>query len=121
MNIFTEKIKMRRTEKYLLLASIFLVCVIIGAACNMRATTTNGGRMPVQHYVSFEDTDHFTFEEPQEVNNSHLTDIYHVGRLFFSIGDIFVIGGITGYGFCMLLFLIVKIKERKNERPKKNK
>jgi hypothetical protein len=82
----------------LLVLSVLLNIILIGALLNMLTITMNDGKMPV-YTNSFEmDERHSSFTEPSQVKLFILTDIMSVNLkafiLYFSIGDIFVVGGL---------------------------
>jgi hypothetical protein len=82
----------------LLVLSILLNIILMGSTLNLVTISLNDGKMPV-YTNSFEmDDRHSSFTYPSEVNLFILTDIMSVNLkafvLYFSIGDIFVVGGL---------------------------
>lgn len=65
---------------------------------NKITTSVNGGRMPVFMDYHYDSDTHFSFQDKEAIENFYLTDIFHIGNYYYSIGDGFVF-----LGFSLLL------------------
>lgn len=114
----------------ILVLSILLNIILMGSVLNLVTISFNEGKMPVQTEDSFQmDERHFAFTESSQVHLYALTDIMSVNLqafiLYFSIGDIFVVGGlffVFAYSITILIidsYNIVAdfIKMRDNNAP----
>jgi hypothetical protein len=78
--------------------TIFLLIFITGASLNFVVIQENECKMPVLYEGNLNGVKHFgfEFEERGEVDLWYFGDVIKIDRLFFSIGDFFIIGACIG-------------------------
>lgn len=109
--------KYTKAERKLVNSTWFLIFVIVGAAMNMTAITSNGGKMPVKYDSYFESDYHFAFQDYSEIERPLFVDRIIIkiksSKVIFSIGDIFAIVGLIGFIYNLISFR--RIKKREDE------
>lgn len=95
----------------ILVLTTLLNIMVLGGFLNVLAMSSNNGKMPVYTESIAGDDLHFTFTNPDEVNNFYLTDIIKarlgIFELYFSVGDIFIVGGLFIFFNYMVTTLIL--------------
>lgn len=97
--------KITRPERMLFTAICALVILLIGAASNFLAVTSNECRMPVliKEY-SFKDSTHFSFKEDSEVRFPLLSDRITLYKNIVSVGDIIMTACVLVVIYCLIGF-----------------
>lgn len=90
---------------HILIIVSLMLSIFIGGAVNLTAIMTNDGRMPVYTkdlYIN--DSNYFSYDDPNEVKMHIYTDKFRVGNIFFSIGDIIIVSS-----FIVILFMYASL------------
>lgn len=98
----------------------FLFIVVIGAFFNLSAVYNNDCKMPVYNPVSSLNSDrHTEFYNKSDVNYFYFSDIFRLKTdkwiWYFSIGDLFIIAGITNIFILTYLTFIAQNNDKKNK------
>lgn len=95
---------------------IILLLLVIGGAMNLKAVMNNQGRMPVHtgNYINTEK--HFSFQDFNEIKSDLFVDRLSLGRLKFSIGDIFLVLGLISFISLQIYIIRLNIKDKKREK-----
>jgi len=102
--------QVRKNGDVYYLMNILMVVVLLGGVMNFQAVASNGGKMPAKLDFAYEGEKHFSFQNDSEVKYPVFADRYSIGDLMFSLGDIFLVGGLVGYFSC--LFVIFKRRKK---------
>jgi hypothetical protein len=113
---------------WIMFINMFLFLVLAGGITNVLVVSTNDGRMPVlTNNWELNTSTHFSYSNPEEVRDPHLTDRYHLFNAYFSLGDVLMWVG--GFMAIMLLFAHIasdtliwwcKTHDKKTNRTKSN-
>lgn len=114
--------EIKRTKKinmnlFLWFCLMFII-VIIGSVMNTTVILENNCRMPV--YFSeypINSSEHFSFQNPDEVNYHYLVDMFKLFNRIYSIGDLVMIGGF----FLMIVFVVLMAVDYKRKTIKTKK
>jgi len=82
------------------------------AYLNQKAMKSNGGKMPVYGTHS-SSTEHFSFTDPNKVNNFELCNIYKSDTQTYSIGDLYIRRGRKVFyisSFLLIINLLLYLK-----------
>ena len=93
--------------------NIWVIVMIVGALLNILAIASNDGKMPVLADQSVNLSNlgsHFVFQDYTEVNKYYITDIFKMGGIYFSIGDVimFISGIILSPLFFINIYQIIQ-------------
>jgi hypothetical protein len=80
--------------------SLSYLIIILGMTGNFIAMQNNQGLMPVLSMYNYETNEHFSFQNPDEVDKYFFVDRFKINHTIYSIGDFVMIFGIIN----MLIF-----------------
>ena len=99
------KQEIRRLKRYSLIQDIFLL-VMFGAILNISVIVNNDLKMPVYYHYGearpLVDDTYLPFTDFDDVKYPYFSDIFKIGRLKFSIGDVLMFGG----GFLDIILIL---------------
>lgn len=105
---------------FLFIFSGLLNVALIGGICNLMVVATNQGKMPVYEPTSNSSITgserHFYFNKSTDVNFYYLSDIFNIGTLYFSIGDLTLLISFLstlGMDLILLRYYLVYRREKK--------
>ena len=101
-------------EQILLFGNFFLIAVLFGVSFNFAVMINNQGKMPVLQEGNYSDSHHFSYLNNSEINYPYLSDIIPLFNYFWSIGDLIVLIGVTGFVLFSIIYIKVNLKEVKN-------
>jgi len=104
-------IKFTKNEICLIACNLALVLLILGVAMNIIAVKTNDMKMPVLSTRYWTTEYHSSFIDKAEINNYHLVDIFKFDKYKFSIGDVYMIIGISAFTLVGIMLIKNKICE----------
>ena len=116
------KIKLfKHVETLLLLFSLTLILLTIGATMNFVVISKNSCRMPVFASLDYwslkSDSTHFLFSNPRSVNYFYFTDIFPLGETIrFSLGDVFLTLGMISLVTFIVFIGILNYKIEKHKK-----
>ena len=91
-------------------AKIFMIALLTlmlaGGLLNLKVLATNDGKMPVLSPNVFSTDRHFSYQNPEQVNEAHLTDKYKIGRYYISRGVILILGPILPLVFVIIMIIL---------------
>ena len=106
--------KTTKRELDLLSMSLGLALIILGATMNFIAITSNDCLMPVSNSAEADfSTKHINYYFSYEVKHFYLTDVIGWENNKCSIGDIFIVVGISSVIGFMIRYIIQLIKQSK--------
>lgn len=98
--IIEKEVKVRDSVIRLqLFMFLFIIIIFLGVVSNQAVVKFNGNRMPVLSNFDLSDETHFSYQNPQEIILSPLTDRFNALGYIWSIGDMLMVGG-----FILLIF-----------------
>lgn len=104
-------IKIQIKMQFLMIILLFsLILAIAGAISNIGVIISNGNKMPILSSYEYETDTHFTFTDPNEINNWKFADIFPIGDSVYSLGDFLIFFGILG-SVCIMILLIINLKK----------
>jgi hypothetical protein len=99
-----------------LITTFIYSLILVGITFNQTAIANNGNKMPVLSPNVYETETHFTHQNPEEISHYFLTDIFHIGKNVYSIGDFFLLIGLPLYIIFSVFLLYYYSETRKRER-----
>lgn len=104
-----KEVKSRRNTVLLILILSILIS-FMGALFNTIAVQNNNCKMPVYTENIIHADSHFSFTDISQVKAFYLTDIFHIGYYFFSIGDFLMYSAILSM-ILLLTYIVIKRKD----------
>ena len=106
-NYFTKR------EQWLILVSLSLFIMSLGAVSNMYVMRSNEGKMPIKtQYEQGIAGEYIYLNDIKQANNWFLSDIIKIGNYMWSIGDTMAILGVLGFGGSWFGFLYLTWKNK---------
>ena len=72
---------------------VSMAVVFVGCVMNFTVIVDNGGKMPVYDMYVGDIDKHFTYYDKEDIKWWYFSDIWGIGRMMFSVGDIFLVLG----------------------------
>jgi hypothetical protein len=96
-----------------------MLLVMIGMSFNSQVVFKNDCKMPVISMMgeSYNDSKHFTFTQPEQVNMPWASDVIHIFRAIYSIGDLLMLLGCS----VVITMFIYYCKEVKHEKARRKR
>lgn len=104
------KINYERGFKYLFIFCLALIMLMIGSLFNYLTVTENSCLMPVKLNYYLESNTHMSFLDKSEINFYYFSDIFRLGSMYFSIGDVLMMIAVAAVTTITLLMFIGKNK-----------
>jgi hypothetical protein len=106
-----SKMVYRKTEieKWLWTAHVFVLVLLVGIIFQSLVLFANECKMPVKSPYQY-DVRHFSFDKNEDITHWYFSDIFTLGKYMYSIGDVFLILGASGY---VISLIVVAIKKHK--------
>jgi len=105
--------ELTKREQWLILVSLSLFIMSLGAVSNMYVMRSNEGKMPVKtQYEQGISGEYIYLNDIKQANNWFLSDIIKIRKYMWSIGDMVIIFGWLGFSGSWFGFVYLKWKNK---------